>query len=51
MKGISGSVTRGLPTKAKLICADNTGAKIVELIAVLKIGSTMRRYPAGVLVI
>ncbi|MBJ99655.1 MAG: 50S ribosomal protein L14 [Euryarchaeota archaeon] len=47
MKGIPGSVTRGLPTKAKLICADNTGAKIVELISVLKIGSTMRRYPAG----
>ena len=35
MKGISGSVTRGLPTKAKLICADNTGAKKIECIKVL----------------
>jgi large subunit ribosomal protein L14 len=28
-------------------CVDNTGAKIVQLISVYKIGSTMRRYPAA----
>ena len=47
MQGISGRVTRGLPTKAKMTCADNTGAKVVELISVLKIGGTLRRYPAA----
>ena len=47
MKGIPGKVTRGLPTAAKMICADNTGAKIVQLISVFKIGGTMRRYPAA----
>ena len=35
MKGIPGRVTKALPSQAKLECADNTGAKIVELIAVL----------------
>ena len=30
MKGIAGKVTAGLPTQAKLDCADNTGAKIVS---------------------
>ena len=47
MRGIPGSVTRGLPTGAQLECIDNTGAKIVQIIAVPKIGGTRRRYPAG----
>ena len=47
MKGIAGKVTRGLPTAARLTCADNTGAKIVEIIAVPKLGGTMRRYPSA----
>ena len=47
MKGIAGSQTRGLPTGARLDCVDNTGAKIVQIIAVPKIGGTRRRYPAG----
>ena len=37
MKGISGRVTRGLPTESKMNCVDNSGAKIVQLISVLKI--------------
>ena len=47
MQGIPGRVTRGLPTSAKLECADNTGAKIVQLISVYKIGGTLRRYPSA----
>ena len=47
MKGIAGKVTRGLPTAARLTCADNTGAKVVEIIAVPKLGGTMRRYPSA----
>ena len=47
MRGIPGSVTRGLPTGARLDCVDNTGAKIVEIIMVLKYGGTKRRQPAA----
>jgi large subunit ribosomal protein L14 len=47
MKGIAGRQTKGLPTMARLQVADNTGAKVVQLITVLKLGGTMRRYPAG----
>ena len=50
MRGIAGKQTRGLPTMARLQVADNTGAKIAQLINVRKLGGTMRRYPsAGVL--
>jgi len=31
---VRGDVTRALPAKARLVCADNTGAKILEIIAV-----------------
>ena len=47
MKGIPGRVTRGLPTQASLNCIDNTGAKIVQLISVKKIGGVARRYPSA----
>ncbi len=47
MRGIAGSVTRGLPTGARMDCVDNTGAKIVEIVMVPKIGGTARRYPAA----
>lgn len=47
MKGLAGKQTRGLPTGARLICTDNTGAKIVELVNVLKYHGVARRYPAG----
>ena len=32
MRGIAGRQTRGLPTAARLHVADNTGAKIVQII-------------------
>ena len=47
MRGIAGKQTRGLPTMARLQVADNTGAKIAQLINVRKLGGTMRRYPAA----
>ena len=47
MKGIAGRVTSGLPTQARLECVDNTGAKVVQILNVLKLGGTMRRYPAA----
>ena len=43
MKGISSKVTKALPTQAKLDCADNTGAKVVQLINVLKKGGVAGR--------
>lgn len=47
MKGIAGNITRGLPTGARLSCVDNTGARIVEIVSVSKIGGVHRRYPSA----
>jgi len=47
VKGIAGRQTRGLPVGARLICADNTGAKEVEIIQVLKYHGVARKYPAA----
>lgn len=38
---------RGLPTSARLIVADNSGAKVVELIAVIGWQGRLRRQPAA----
>ncbi|MCI4349362.1 MAG: 50S ribosomal protein L14 [Thermoplasmata archaeon] len=45
MKGLPGRRSRGLPKGARLDCVDNTGAKIVEIIAVMNWHGTHRRYP------
>jgi large subunit ribosomal protein L14 len=47
MKGIAGRMTRGLPVGATLECADNTGAKVVQIITVPKYHGTHRRYPSA----
>lgn len=47
MKGIAAKVIRSLPKGARLTCADNTGAKIVEIVAVLKYHGVARRTPAA----
>lgn len=47
MRGVPGNVTRGLPTGARLECVDNTGAKLVEIINVPKLGGVHRRYPSA----
>lgn len=47
MRGLPGRQTRGLPTQARINCVDNTGAKIVQLISVPKLGGVHRRLPAA----
>jgi large subunit ribosomal protein L14 len=49
MKPITSHTTKAIPLKCKMICADNSGAKILELIAVKGYKSKLRRIPkAGV---
>jgi large subunit ribosomal protein L14 len=40
-------VTRGLPVGARIRIADNSGAKIVEIISVLHIKTRLNRIPAA----
>ncbi len=40
-------VPRSLPTGARLVCADNTGARELEIIAVKGYKGVRRRYPAA----
>ncbi len=47
MKGIAGRQFRGLPHGAHINVADNSGAKVVELIAVPGYKGVHRRYPAA----
>ena len=47
MKTIRAEVPRCLPTGARLVCADNTGAREVEIIAVKGYKGVRRRYPAA----
>ena len=47
MKAVAANITRGLPVGARLDVADNTGAKIIQIIAVPRVGNRKRRYPAA----
>ncbi len=47
MKAKKASVPRALPTGARLVCADNTGARELEIIAVKGYKGVRRRYPAA----
>lgn len=47
MKGLPGRQTRGLLKGARINCVDNTGAKMVEIVSVLKYHGTHRRTPAA----
>jgi large subunit ribosomal protein L14 len=47
MRGIRANIPRCLPTGARLICTDNTGAKELEIIAVKGYKGVRRRYPAA----
>ncbi|HDS59349.1 MAG TPA: 50S ribosomal protein L14 [Thermoplasmatales archaeon] len=47
MKGIAAKVTRGLITGTRLDCVDNTGARVVEIVAVKHIKTTHRQYPSA----
>jgi large subunit ribosomal protein L14 len=49
MKGISAKVTKALQTGSYIKCADNSGAKVLQIIAVKGYKGVRRRYPrAGV---
>ena len=49
MKGLSARVTKGIHLRSRLECADNTGAKEFEMIAVKHYKGRLRRLPkAGV---
>ncbi len=39
--------TRSLTTGSSLVCADNTGAKELEIISVIGYKGTLRRYPSA----
>jgi large subunit ribosomal protein L14 len=47
MKGIPGRQMRGLPVGARVKCVDNTGAKVVEIVSVMKYHGVHRRLPAA----
>ncbi len=49
MKAISSNPIRSIPLKARLVCADNSGAKTLELINVKGYHTKLRRIPkAGI---
>lgn len=49
MKGVRAKIPRALPTGASLDCVDNTGAKVVQIIAVKGYRGVKGRYPkAGI---
>lgn len=41
------SGARGLPHGANLICADNSGARVLEIVQVHKYGGRLRRVPSA----
>ena len=47
MKALSAHITRSLPAGARLTCSDNSGAKILEIINVLKNKGVLRRLPTA----
>ncbi len=47
MKGIAGNQTNGLITGSRLNVIDNSGAKVVEIIAVPRYHGVARRLPAA----
>lgn len=40
-------ITRAIPMKAELVCADNSGAKVLQMIMVSKFKGRLRRIPAA----
>ncbi|MBU5688402.1 MAG: 50S ribosomal protein L14 [Candidatus Aenigmarchaeota archaeon] len=46
MKGVKAKITRGIPVNSLIECADNTGAKVLNVIAVIGYRGVKRRMPA-----
>lgn len=47
MKAIRASITKALPVGSSIVCADNTGAKIMEIISVFGYKGVKRRKPSA----
>jgi len=47
MKAVRANITKAIPTGTFLTCADNTGAKIVQVISIFGYHGVRRRMPAG----
>jgi large subunit ribosomal protein L14 len=47
VKAIKAEIPRALPTGARLICTDNTGARVLEIISVKGYKGVRRRYPSA----
>tara|TARA_A100001037_G_C15143979_1_gene635300 strand:- start:2751 stop:3149 length:399 start_codon:yes stop_codon:yes gene_type:complete len=47
MKSITSNISRGIPKGAKLVCADNTGARELNLISVAGYRGTINRLPTA----
>ncbi|MFH1257730.1 MAG: uL14 family ribosomal protein [Candidatus Micrarchaeota archaeon] len=47
MLGVPAKITKGLTKATQLICDDNSGAKVVEIINVIGIKARFRRYPSA----
>ena len=47
MQGVQAKITKSLTISSRLVCDDNSGAKIVEIIGVKKIKARLRRVPSA----
>lgn len=47
MKGVRAKITKALPVGAYLVCADNSGAKLVQIISVVGYKGRRRRLPSA----
>ena len=47
MKPVKARISKGLTMGSRLVCADNTGAKIIEIISVKGYKGVKRRKPKG----
>ncbi|MEM1578871.1 MAG: 50S ribosomal protein L14 [Archaeoglobaceae archaeon] len=47
MKALKAEIPRALPTGAILVCADNSGARELQIISVIGYKGVRRRYPAA----
>ncbi|MBL7206573.1 MAG: uL14 family ribosomal protein [Candidatus Aenigmarchaeota archaeon] len=47
MKAMSTKISKNLPTGAELVCADNTGAKKLQIISVRNIKTRRKMQPTG----
>jgi len=45
LKGISSNITKGIMLGTRMVCADNSGAKELELVSVAKFKGKRRRLP------